>query len=242
MRTLGISAWKAAGVLVRRSLVVAGFVVVLAFAGASAESAHPLRIMPLGDSITEGRDGSATYRYWLEKDLERADRPIDFVGSHKGVYGGSPRFGDFDQDNEGHWGWTTGQILEHIDEWAAAARPDVALVHLGTNDVVRNPAVIPQNLASIIASLRKANPHVVVLLARLIPMHGYDGKLGPVNEAIERVAREQTSAESPVVLVRQDEGFDVAADTYDGIHPNESGEKKMAKRWFEAIRALPHLR
>jgi acyl-CoA thioesterase I len=196
--------------------------------------------MPLGDSITGARAGAASYRYWLAKDLEAAHVPFDFVGSQHGVYGGSPRFEDFDQDHEGHWGWTTGQVLEHIDEWAAAARPDVVLLHLGTNDVVRDPAMIPGNLTAIIGSLRKVNPRVAVLLARLIPMRGAD-QLGSAEQSIERVASAQTRAESPVVVVRQDEGFDVETDTYDGIHPNESGEKKMAKRWFEAIRALPHL-
>jgi hypothetical protein len=225
-----------------RSPALAGAVLTLLWLGVvCAGSERPLRIMPLGDSITEAADGGASYRYWLQKDLEGAHIRFDFVGSQHGVYGGAARFADFDHDHEGHWGWTTGQVLEHIDAWAASARPDVALVHLGTNDVVRDPAVIPRNLAGIITALRKANPRVAVLLARLIPMRGFAAKLGPVEESIERVAREQTTPDSPVAIVRQDEGFDVDADTYDGLHPNESGERKMAKRWFEAIRALPHL-
>jgi lysophospholipase L1-like esterase len=223
-------------------------VLVLAAAGlwlgaAVAGGPAALRIMPLGDSITEGRVGSATYRYWLEKDLERAHQSVDFVGSQHGVHGGRPRFDDFDQDHEGHWGWTTGQVLERIDEWAAAAHPDVVLLHLGTNDLVARPAIIPTNLAAIIQSLRKANPHVTVLVARLIPAVGVPApSLERVNDSIEHMAAERSSAESSVVVVRQDDGFDARTDTYDGIHPNESGERKMAKRWLDALRALPHLR
>ena len=32
--------------------------------------------------------------------------------------------------------------------------------------------------------------------------------------------------------------FDPAADTHDGVHPNESGEKKMADDWFEALSGM----
>ncbi|MBI2963070.1 MAG: cellulose-binding protein [Deltaproteobacteria bacterium] len=210
----------------------------LAAAGAAAA---PLRIMPLGDSITEGAAGSASYRYWLAKDLAKAGVDFDFVGSAHGVRGGAPRFGDFDADHEGHWGWTTGQVLSRIGDWAAAGRPDVVLVHLGTNDVVGAPAAIPANLASIIDRLRAVNPHVVVLVARLIPISGVAGAtLRAVNESIERMARGKSAPGSPVVVVPQDEGFDAATDTDDGIHPDESGERKMAARWFAAL--APFLR
>ncbi len=206
---------------------------------ATAADAPSLRIMPLGDSITEGAKGSATYRYWLDKDLERSHVAFDFVGSQHGVFGGEPRFTDFDQDHEGHWGWTTSQVLERIDGWAAAAKPDVVLLHLGTNDLARRPEVIPQNLAAIIAALRKANPHVTVLLARLIPLSSFPTEsLAQVNATIERTARERSTAESKIIVVPQDAGFDATADTYDGIHPNESGEKKMAQRWFEALKKV----
>ena len=33
-------------------------------------------------------------------------------------------------------------------------------------------------------------------------------------------------------------GFDPQTDTYDGVHPNESGEKKMAAGWFEALKTI----
>ena len=44
----------------------------------------------------------------------------------------------------------------------------------------------------------------------------------------------------PVFLVDQFVDFDAQTETYDGIHPNDLGEEKMAQRWFEAIiAALP---
>lgn len=197
------------------------------------------RVMPLGDSITEGSDGAVTWRYHLEKKLVAAGLRVDYVGSRRGVQRGRPRFDDFDADHEGHWGWTSGEVRARIDEWARSARPDVVLLHLGTNDLGGDPAAIATNLAAIVDALRAANPNVAILVARLIPVAGVPRPiLDSARDATERMAREKTTVRSPIVVVRQDEGFDVARDTYDGIHPNDAGERKMADRWFEALRPL----
>lgn len=29
--------------------------------------------------------------------------------------------------------------------------------------------------------------------------------------------------------------FDIGNDTYDGTHPNQQGDQKMAQRWFDAM-------
>ena len=42
------------------------------------------------------------------------------------------------------------------------------------------------------------------------------------------LAAEKTTATSSVIVVDQYTGFDPAADTYDGAHPNLVGEEKMA--------------
>jgi len=200
--------------------------------------ASALRIMALGDSITEGDNEAATYRYYLQKDLEADGVAVDFVGSRSGVFRGRPRFDDFDPDHEGHWGWTTAEVLERIDEWAPAARADVVLVHLGTNDFRDDPAVTSGNISAIIDELRKANPDVVVFLARIIPSDRAPcERHAALNDGIERMGREKSTERSPVEIVRQDEGFDPAVDTYDGTHPNEPGERKIAEKWFRAIDA-----
>ncbi|MGH7803689.1 MAG: SGNH/GDSL hydrolase family protein [Candidatus Binatia bacterium] len=205
---------------------------------ASEAAAGALKVMPLGDSITEGGNEAATYRYFLQKHLEGAGVTVDFVGSMSGVFRGTPRHADFDPDHEGHWGWTTARILDRLDEWAPAARPDVVLVHLGTNDFGDDPSVVPSSLSAIIDELRKANPDVVVFLARIIPATGIPAAdLDRVNDAIEAMGRAKSTERSPILIVAHDEGFDAAVDTYDGTHPNEPGEKKMAEKWFRAIDA-----
>jgi len=69
------------------------------------------RIMPLGDSITESFAPYDSYRYYLWTSLQNSGfRDIDFVGSQHGVLGGEPANENFDQDHEGHPGWTTDQL------------------------------------------------------------------------------------------------------------------------------------
>ncbi len=199
---------------------------------------RPVRIMPLGDSITEGTSGDATWRYWLQKSIEANGCVVDYVGSRRGVFRGKPRFSDFDPDHEGHWGWTTAQVKAQIDRWAQDAKAEIVLLHLGTNDLGSDPQGIAANLGAIVASLRRANPMVEIYLAGLIPAAGVpDEIMRRTNDAIARLAADRDRPESRLIVVDQYTGFDPRADTYDGVHPNESGEKKIARRWFEALRA-----
>src|SRR6187399_3097989 len=86
-------------------------------AGQAIEALEPrqllaaTRIMPLGDSITSSFAGHDSYRYWLWHSLQDAGYTnIDFVGSQRGVFGGTPLHANFDQDHEGHTGFTADQI------------------------------------------------------------------------------------------------------------------------------------
>jgi acyl-CoA thioesterase-1 len=202
-----------------------------------------LRVMPLGDSITEAEDGHASYRYWLFNALEREGRRVDFVGSQTGVYRGTPQYSDFDSDHEGHWGWTTLQVRERIDRWAGQSTPDVVLLMLGTNDGARNIPGTVDNLSAIIGSLRAHRPGVSVLIAQVPPVGDRETgavlrDIGVLNRVQARIARQLDRPDARVVVVDQWTGFDVRADTYDGVHPSESGERKLAERWLEALNAL----
>jgi lysophospholipase L1-like esterase len=43
---------------------------------------------------------------------------------------------------------------------------------------------------------------------------------------------------SQLIVVNQFEGFDPYNHTYDGVHPNKAGEKKMADKWYESLRQV----
>ncbi len=198
--------------------------------------------MPIGDSITQGNTETDSYRRPLWRLLQSAGRNVDFVGSQRDNNGGPPPSMDFDVDHEGHWGWRTDEVLAVIDASARSYQPDVALVHLGSNDVFagQDDASTLAELSGIVERLRAANPSVKVLLAQLIPTTrpGRDPQIVRLNAAIPGLAARLSTAASPVVAVDQYTGFDAARETRDGTHPNPAGEAKMADRWFGAYQQL----
>lgn len=208
------------------------------YAGAYDEKPG-LRIMPLGDSITQGDADHDSYRRELALRLKNAGYMVNFVGSHRGNYQGVNPHPDFDTDNEGHWGFTCARILEGLEIWVREASPDVVLVHLGTNDLNLSATVETtlDRLSKIIRILQSHNKDIKIFLAQLIPFHdeSVNQSINAFNAQLAAFAQTHSTTESKIVLVDQNTGFTLAADSYDGIHPNESGEKKMAQRWFVAL-------
>lgn len=210
----------------------------------STLSASTLKIMPLGDSITQGDGNHRSYRYFLWKKLLSAGVDSDFVGSQQNNFNGDPEWPDylgqaFDRDHEGHWGWRTDEVLEKLSEWLALNQPDVVLMHLGSNDMFHENSLqsTVEELRSVVEGLRAANPSVMIFLAQILPADRKNDQISQLNEAIAGLSQELQQTQSPLFLVDQNSNFSVAEDTYDGIHPDASGEEKMASRWLAALRA-----
>jgi acyl-CoA thioesterase I len=204
-----------------------------------------IRIMPLGDSITQGNATHISYRRGLWLRLRQAGYAVDFVGSTQEQFGGTILPGDFDRDHEGHWGWRTDEVLPQIEAWSRKAQPDIVLVHLGTNDLAKYPSVnsidsTVAELRSLIQTLRRVNPRVKVLLAQIIPLWGSEEKFRQFNRQVEQLAQQMSTPESRVMAVDQFTDFDpmTGKDTYDGCHPSSSGEAKMVDRWFAALKQV----
>ena len=236
----------------RRLLFTACSYLLLFMPTARADTIH---ILPLGDSITQGgrQDREEyTYRFPLFKMLKDAGVDFTFVGSQeKGLqpgaawpdYKGLP----FDARHEGHYGWKTGAVRDHLREWIPKWRsaPDIALIHLGTNDLSSPDFTrdIIQPLREIIGLLRGLNPRVVVLVGQLAFNDGPSLKIRPL---VEQMARELSTGQSPVVTVPHYQGWQEdpakpGADTFDWAHPNPQGQEKMARNWFEAMQPYLHL-
>jgi lysophospholipase L1-like esterase len=200
----------------------------------------PLRIMPLGDSITQGIAGSYRRPLWIA--LGEAGLSVDFVGSMSRGYTGGNDANDYDTDHEGHWGWRADQVLERIDQWSAHATPDIVLIHLGTNDIGGGQDIgeTIDEIDQIIERLRAHNPRMHVLLAAIIPVAHYAAtiRIEEFNEGLMELAKAKDTPTSRVELVDHFIGFDAEQDTYDGIHPNDGGNQKMANRWFIGIQSL----
>jgi lysophospholipase L1-like esterase len=55
------------------------------------------------------------------------------------------------------------------------------------------------------------------------------------NELLAKTAADLDEPGSPVLLASPPPSYDVATDTYDGTHPNASGEHKIAAAFAEAM-------
>jgi lysophospholipase L1-like esterase len=199
-----------------------------------------VKIMPLGDSITESASGHASYRYWLWNTLVSAGYDVDFVGSMTGVAGGAPLYSNFDQNHEGHSGYRADQIQSNIVSWANLNKPDVVLLHIGTNDILggqTNSSTISE-VGGIIDNLRSVNPNVKILLAEIIPNTSSPTTTQQFDSLIPGLASSKSTAQSPVIVVDQWSGFNANTDTYDGIHPTQTGEQKMSAKWYSALQGV----
>ncbi|HVT87667.1 MAG TPA: NPCBM/NEW2 domain-containing protein [Tepidisphaeraceae bacterium] len=200
-----------------------------------------VRIMPLGDSITSSFGGHASYRFFLYNQLLQAGYDVDFVGSQTLNNGQAPLYSNFDKDNEGHSGWRADEVAANTVAWATANNPDIVLLHVGTNDIGQGQSndSTAADIGTIIDNLRSVNPNVKILLAQIIPTTGGNvGQYSLLNGLIATLATQKNTAQSPVILVDQFTGFNASTDTFDGNHPNDSGERKMSAKWFAALASV----
>jgi Lysophospholipase L1 and related esterases len=199
------------------------------------------RILPFGDSVTSSFSPNSSYRYWLWQQLINAGYSVDFVGTQTGVTGGAPGNSEFDQNHEGHPGWTTSDGLFAADSIISSTSPDVVLLDLGSNDVLEGipPGDSTTNLITIIGKFHDANPNVVILVAQPTPFVGQNKRgMSKLRGAIKKAVKIEKKAGVKVRVVNLAGSFNPRKDTVDGTHPNENGEKKIAKRYYTALRKV----
>lgn len=207
---------------------------------AAAPAAAPVRIMPLGDSIT-GSPGCWRAVLW-NRLRSGGHANIDFVGTLKEQ--GCPQ--SFDGDNEGHGGELVTNVANQnlLPARLSATRPDIVVMHFGTNDVWSSiaPDRILAAYTKLVTQMRASNPNMKILVAQIIPMNpsgctGCAGRVVDLNARIPGWARATGTSRSPVTVVDQWTG-NTSGDTYDGVHPSTSGNTKIAARWYPALAAL----
>ncbi|MBM9507811.1 SGNH/GDSL hydrolase family protein [Actinacidiphila acididurans] len=204
-------------------------------AAASAAAPAPLRLMPLGDSITWGVGSSTgdSYRSVLWNDLAaEGHSSLDFVGSGRN---GSMA----DPDNEGHSGWRIDQIAGIADAVLAHYRPNVITLEIGTNDLNQNYQVptATDRLHALVDQITADAPDATVLLASLIvstnPVE--EPNRPAFNQAVPGIVQAEQAAGRHVAYV--DMGALTTADLADQLHPNDTGYAKMAAAFNAGVQA-----
>lgn len=188
----------------------------------------PVRLMPLGDSITWGyRDPARNgYRRDLWNRLYRVGMSPDFTGSlRNGTMG--------DNNHEGHLNWRIDQLSQRIVPWLRTYKPDIVLLHIGTNDIVQNYDVrrAPARLSFLIDQIRAVRPSAHIFVASLIAVKSSNPdsarRRNDFNAAVPGIAR---SKGSRVHFVPQH--LIGPQDLADAAHPSACGYAKMSYIWY----------
>jgi len=201
----------------------------------------PIRIMPLGDSITYGSGGTGGgYRLNLYTALTNAGYNVDYVGTLTG--NPAPGLGAEIQ-HEGHGGWRitnpTNGLYEYVHGWFEAIDdPHVILLHIGTNDSggFNSNTNDVNNLDRLITRLAECQPsaHIIVtsLMKRGEP--NYTAITNYFNPYVPgKVAGQQALGRRVTFLDMH--AYVELSDMPDNLHPDDGGYAKMAAAWFPAI-------
>jgi lysophospholipase L1-like esterase/chitodextrinase len=222
------------------SAALAGAVGLVIAAAPGAQAATPVRIMPLGDSIT-GSPGCWRALLW-QRLQQNGFTNIDMVGTQPPQGCSVP----YDGDNEGHGGALATAVADQnqLVGWLAATHPDIVMMHFGTNDVWsgRTTDQILAAFSTLVDQMRASNAAMKILVAQIIPVApsgcaDCPARTVALNNAIPGWAASKTTTQSPITVVDQWTGWNSSTDTSDGVHPNDSGNVKMANGWYAPLTA-----
>ncbi|MDD5688635.1 MAG: carbohydrate binding domain-containing protein [Elusimicrobia bacterium] len=217
---------------------------VISFGALTYVVSAPIKLMPLGDSITQ-RSYSYRVKLYTLLNPDLANPKYDFVGSTKTT-------GDqcVDKNHEGWAGWYIQDINNKINTWITLNPPDIVLLHIGTNDnyasinnvSIFNLSKATNSLSGIIDKIALKLPNTKVYIAAIIPLR--DNVWTPFNEndnviaynnAIRNLVPEKQSQGKKVYFVDMYPHISTATDLSDNKHPNSVGADKMADVWYSYL-------
>lgn len=188
----------------------------LALCAAGPAAAQPLKILALGDSLTAGLGLPAGQGFapQLQRALEESGVEAQVIDA--GVSGD-----------------TTAGGLARI-EWALADAPDLVILELGANDMLRgiDPAETRANLDAMLAQLRAAGARVLLAGMRAAPNLGRD-YIAAFEAIYGDLAAKHEVPLYPFFL--EGVATDPTLNLADGLHPNEAGVREIVRR------ILPHV-
>ncbi len=219
-----------------------------------------IKLMCMGDSITDGFWLPGGYRITLEQLLKDNDliEYVDFVGRKK--------VGDLDDNEcEGYTGYAidSASPADTIDgsrmglsKMAGPAleanQPDVILLMIGTNDILSQYKLdeAGDRLGSLVdicldglsedGKLYVATIPVMdatdntYIPAEYFTVETMDGFVADYNEKVKAVVEERANAGKSIELADVNSVL-TKEDLYDGVHPNEEGYKKLGEFWYGIV-------
>lgn len=200
------------------------------------------KIMPLGDSITEGEHAidpnPGAYRIQLSADFLTDGLSVDFVGSQSN---GPNRLGD--KDHEGHGGWKIDQITSLVNNGVISTyQPDIVLLMIGTNDARTNSlSEMYADLNNLINQITSRSPNTQLLVSSIAPSNPdilgqtRADKTRDFNALISGLVSDKVAQGKKVAFVNAGGSLTLNDLVSDGKHPNAQGYNKLGNAWYDAI-------
>jgi acyl-CoA thioesterase-1 len=188
-------------------------------AGFVSSAPVPVRILFLGDSLTEGYGIASedAFPALVETALRKEGYTVEAV-------------------NAGVSGSTTASGPSRL-RWHLRARPDILVLALGANDGLRGLPLneVRKNLAATLDEAKKAGLKVLLVGMKLPPNYGpaYTRDFEAIFPAL---AKQYQVPLVPFLLDRIAGEADL--NLADGIHPNEKGHRLMAEHVTQAIKPM----
>lgn len=212
---------------------------------ALASTRTPLKILTIGDSITQGMSGDWTWRYRLYGMLTAQGRPVDMVGMTKGVADpvttsknldyANP---NFDADHAGNGGMRISAMRYDVSQIVSATQPDLVLLALGINDLAGGvrPKTVADLTYQMVLDIRRAKPGVHIVVS-----HQATTWVPGVTEYNQRVSAHAANLNRPsqrVVINPVPANYRHQQDTWDKYHPNAIGEMKIAHQMLRTLASM----
>ncbi len=213
------------------------------------------KIMPLGDSITDGCCGENTksmggsYRVELFHLSLMNNKRLTFVGSHSS----GPNMVDnvtFPKKQEGHSGWTIADgggrdgLQDEVASWLKSNPPDIVTLMIGTNDVDISLDLpnAPKRVGTLIDAIIQNSPNALVVVAQIVPTRtdNENTRIQAFNAGLTPIVKSFADAGKHVILVDMYGAYTKNADfknayLANGLHPSDAGYAVMANTWWAAI-------
>ncbi len=218
------------------------------------------KIMPLGDSITQGAGTWGGYREPLANSLKAAGYTFQFVGSVVDTHTAS-LIQSGNAHYEGHSGFTISAIRgrdgidDHLADYIGPGKenPNYILLMIGTNDVATGTADDVQDsinrLSTLITHISNKTtglrPDAHLIVASIPPIGPNPailqaGPLVPVfNAGVKTTVQAHHALGENVTFLDVYSHLTVADLGDDQLHPNQGGYDKIAAAWMQGIQAVP---
>ncbi|MFD6937463.1 MULTISPECIES: GDSL-type esterase/lipase family protein [Streptomyces] len=214
-----------------------------------------MRFMFVGDSMTIGRAGDYTWRYRMWQHLNATfGGPYKIVGPRCEVYDtfadaptsheyAEPGFPDHARRHLAGWGEGWQHMVPLIGPAARAGKADVLLVSLGLIDLgfYTDAPQTAANVRRFVEEARAGRPGIRMVLLPVIPNvraesdAPFAAEVTRFNELLAKAAADLSTDASPILLGARPSSYEIHHDTYDGTHPNASGEHRIAGEFASVL-------